>query len=348
MEANGGANNAYTSENVTVYTDWFPSSSLEVMFDLEADRIANLNFDDKMIESERGVILSERSTWLENSPLGQLWEQVQGTAFFAHPYQIPVIGYESDIKSWTKEDLQTYFKTYYSPSNCVVVFVGDVTVDELKTLSQKYFEPIERGPLPREMRTVEPEQLGEKKISVSRDVPSPYVMLAYHVPQTNSEEYYALSLLESILSSGKTSRLYSSLIDEKQIAIDLGTDYSYAFDPYLFTVYAICSDGVSPDSLETLILSEIDKIIKDGITPDELQKVKNQKLMEFYYTMETINGKANTIGTYDLFFGDYKKLFSAPQDFAKITAEEIQMVAAKYFTKENRTIGILMAEEVEQ
>ncbi|MBT8386130.1 MAG: insulinase family protein [Ignavibacteria bacterium] len=348
MEANGGANNAYTSENVTVYTDWFPSSSLEVMFDLEADRIANLNFDDKMIESERGVILSERSTGLENSPLWQLWEQVQGTAFFAHPYQIPVIGYESDIKSWTKEDLQTYFKTYYSPSNCVVVIVGDVTVDEIKFLSQKYFEPIERGPLPREMRTIEPEQLGEKKITVTRDVPSPYIMISYHVPQTNSEEYYALSLLESILSSGKTSRLYSSLIDEKQIAIDLGTDYSYAFDPFLFTFYAICSKDVKPDSVETALVDEIDKIIKAGVTPDEIQKVKNQKLMDFYYTMETINGKANTIGTYDLFFGDYKKLFSAPQDFAKVTAEEIQKVAGKYFTAKNRTIGIMQAGEESQ
>jgi zinc protease len=348
MEANGGANNAYTSENVTVYTDWFPSSSLEVMFDLEADRIANLNFDDNMIESERGVILSERSTGLENSPLWQLWEQVQGTAFFAHPYQIPVIGYESDIKSWTKEDLQTYFKTYYSPSNCVVVFVGDVTLDEVKTLSKKYFEPIERGPLPREMRTVEPEQLGEKRLLITRDVPSPYLMIAYHVPQTNSEEYYALSLLESILSSGKTSRLYSSLIDENQLAIDLGTDHSYAFDPFLFSFYAICSKGVSTDSVEAALLNEINKIITEGVTPDELQKVKNQKLMEFYYTMETINGKANTIGTYDLFFGDYKKLLSAPQDFAKVTAEDVQKVAQKYFTANNRTIGIMQAGEVAQ
>jgi predicted Zn-dependent peptidase len=301
-----------------------------------------------MIESERGVILSERSTGLENNPLWQLWEQVQGTAFFAHPYQIPVIGYESDIKSWTKEDLQTYFKTYYSPSNCVVVIVGDVTLDEIKNLSKKYFEPIERGPLPREMRTVEPEQLGEKRQLIARDVPSPYLMIAYHVPQTNSEEYYALSLLESILSSGKTSRLYSSLIDENQLAIDLGTDHSYAFDPFLFSFYAICSKGVSTDSVEAALLNEINKIITEGVTPDELQKVKNQKLMEFYYTMETINGKANTIGTYDLFFGDYKKLLSAPQDFAKVTAEDVQKVAQKYFTANNRTIGIMQAGEVAQ
>ena len=348
MEANGGANNAYTSENVTVYTDWFPSSSIEVMFDLEADRIANLNFDDKMIESERGVVLSERSTGLENRPLWQLWEQVQGTAFFAYPYRWPVIGYESDIKNWTKEDLQTYFATYYSPVNCVVVIVGDVTLDEVKRLSEKYFEPIPVGPPPRKIHTVEPEQDGEKRVDIKRDVPSPYVMLAYHVPQTISEDYYALSLLESILSSGKTSRLYNSLVDERQIAIRVSTDYSYAFDPFLFIIYGICGKGITPAHLEAAILEQLDKIIEEGIKPEELQKVKNQKLMEFYHTMETINGKANTIGTYELFFGDFKKLFSAPRDFARVTAEDIQKVAAKYFTKNNRTVGTMQAEEVKQ
>jgi len=345
MEANGGANNAYTSENVTVYTDWFPSSSIEVMFDLEADRIANLSFDDKMIESERGVVLSERRTGLENSPLRQLWQEVQGAAFFAHPYHWPVIGYESDIKNWTKEDLQTYFATYYSPNNCVVVIVGDVTVNEVKSLTEKYFEPIAIGPPPREIHTVEPEQKGEKRIIINREVTSPYLMMAFHVPQTSSEDYYALSLLESILSSGNTSRLYSSLVDERQLAVWISTDYSYAFDPYIFTIYGICSKGITPAHLEAAIITELDKVINDGVTKEELQKVKNQKLMDFYHTMETINGKANTIGTYELFFGDYKKLFSAPQDFAKVTAEDIQRVAAKYFIKKNRTVGILMADE---
>ncbi len=345
MEANGGANNAYTSENVTVYTDWFPSSAIDVMFDLEADRIANLNFDDKMIESERGVVLSERRTGLENSPLRQLWQEVQGAAFFAHPYHWPVIGYESDIKNWTKEDLQTYFATYYSPNNCVVVIVGDVTVNEVKSLTEKYFEPIAVGPPPREIHTVEPEQNGEKRIIINRKVTSPYLMMAFHVPQTSSEDYYALSLLESILSSGNTSRLYSSLVDERQLAVWISTDYSYAFDPYIFSIYGVCSKGILPSLLENSIITELEKIIKDGVKADELNKVKNQKLMEFYHTMETINGKANTIGTYELFFGDYKKLFSAPQDFAKVTAEDIQRVAAKYFTKKNRTVGILMAEE---
>ncbi|MBT8380007.1 MAG: insulinase family protein, partial [Ignavibacteria bacterium] len=179
-----------------------------------------------------------------------------------------------------------------------------------------------------------------------------YLLFAYHVPQTNSEEYYALDLLESILSSGRTSRLYKSIVDEKQLAIDIGTSYWNAFDPTLFWIYAIANQEVEAEALEKTILEEVDKVINEGVTENELQKVKNQKLMNFYYTMETINGKANTLGTYELFFGDYKKLFTAPQDFSKVTKEEIQKVAQKYFTQENRTVGILQSsrsgEEAEQ
>lgn len=341
MEANGGSNNAYTTQNNTVYTDWFPNHTMEVMFDLEADRIANLNFDPTMIESERGVILSERSTGLENNPLEELWDEVQGTAFFAHQYRWPVIGYESDIKNWTKEDLENYFHTYYAPNNCVVVIVGDIKFNWVKTLAEKYLAPIPSGQKPRNLHTIEPEQKGEKRVFVDREVPSPYLLISYHVPQTGSDEYYALDLLESILSSGRTSRLYKSIVDEKQLAIDIGTDYSNAFDPTLLSIYAIANQNVKADLLEKAILNEIDKIIKDGVSDNELQKVKNQKLMNFYHTIETINGKANMIGNYELFFGSFSKLFSAPDDYNKVTKEEIQQVAKKYFTKDNRTVGIL-------
>ncbi len=345
MEANGGSNNAYTTENNTVYTDWFPASSLEVIFDLEADRIANLNFDPKMIESERGVILSERSTGLENNPLEQLWQETQATAFVAHQYQWPVIGWESDIKNWTKEDLENYFHTYYAPNNCVVVISGDVNFDEVKKLAQKYFEPIPAGPKPRSLHTIEPEQIGERRVFVKRSVPNPYLMITYHVPQSGSKEYYALDLLNSILSEGKSSRLYSSLVENQQLAVEVGSYYPDAFDPTLFYFYGICNEGVSASKLENAIFNEIDNIIKDGISESELQKVKNQKLMDFYRTTETINGMSNTIGNYELFFGDYKKLFTAPDDYKKVTAEDIRNVAAKYFTKQNRTVGVLNTEE---
>ena len=347
MEANGGSNNAYTSENITAYTDWFPSSSIETMFDLEADRIAHLNFDPKMIESERGVILSERSTGLENNPLEQLWQETQATAFVAHSYQWPVIGWESDIKNWTKEDLENYFHTYYAPNNCVLVISGDVKFNEVKKLAEKYFEPISAGPKPRSVHTIEPEQTGEKRLFVKRDVPTPYIMITYHVPQSGSEDYYALDLLNSMLSEGESSRLYNSIVDNQQLALEVGSMYPEAFDPTLFYFYGIANDGVTAAQLEKAILDEVDKIIKDGINENELQKVKNQKLMGFYRTTETINGMSNTIGTYELFFGDYKKMFSAPEDYKKVTAEEIKNVATKYFTKQNRTVGILNTEEAQ-
>ena len=345
MEANGGSNNAYTTENITAYTDWFPSSSMEVMFDLEADRIANLNFDPKMIESERGVILSERSTGLENDPLEQLWQETQATAFIAHSYQWPVIGWESDIKNWTKQDLENYFHTYYAPNNCVVVISGDVKLDEVKKLAEKYFEPISAGPKPRSLHTIEPEQTGERRVFVKREVPSPYILMAYHVPQTGSTDYYAIELLNSILSQGESSRLYNSIVDDQQLALEVGSVYFNAFDPTLLFIYGIANDGITAAQLEKSILDELDKIIKNGVSEGELQKVKNQKLMEFYQTTETINGMSNTIGTYELFFGDYKKMFTAPEDYKKVTAEDIKNVAAKYFTKQNRTVGILNTEE---
>ncbi len=347
MMFNGGSNNAYTSENITAYTDWFPSSSIEIMFDLEADRIANLNFDPKMIESERGVILSERSTGLENNPLEQLWQETQATAFVAHSYQWPVIGWESDIKNWTKEDLENYFHTYYAPNNCVVVISGDVKFNEVKKLTEKYFEPIPSGPKPRSLHTIEPEQIGEKRLFVKREVPSPFLMITYHVPQSGSEDYYALDLLNSILSEGESSRLYNSIVDNQQLALEVGSMYPDAFDPTLFYFYGIANDGVTAAQLEMAILNEVDKIIKDGISESELQKVKNQKLMSFYKTTETINGMSNTIGTYELFFGDYKKMFTAPDDYKKVTAEDIKSAAAKYFTKQNRTVGVLNTEEAQ-
>ncbi|HUR64739.1 MAG TPA: pitrilysin family protein [Chitinophagaceae bacterium] len=341
MEFNGGANNAYTTENVTVYTNWFPSSAAEVIFDLEGDRIASLSIDPKMVESERGVVLSERSTGLENSPWNMLGQQVQATAFQEHPYHWPVIGYEDDMKNWKQEDLERYFRTYYAPNNCVVVVSGSIKMEEVKRLAEKYIEPIPAQPAPPKVHTVEPPQTGERRITVQKDVATPYLMIAYKAPEANNEDYYALTILSDILSSGKSSRLYAALVDKKQIATQVFTDFSASFDPTLFQFYAIASKGVHEADLEKAIYEEIEKIKKDGINETELQKIKNQKLMEFYGQVETINGKSNNIGTYEVFFGDYKKMFDAPATFNKVTVADVKKVANKYFSKATRTVGVL-------
>jgi len=341
MEFNGGANNAYTTENVTVYTDWFPASALEVMFDLESDRIANLSIDPKMVESERGVVLSERSTGLENSPWRVLLEGLQATAFQEHPYHWPVIGYEDDMKNWTQADLEKYFRTYYAPNNCVVVISGAVKTQNVKALAEKYFASIPAQPEPEPVHIVEPEQKGERTITIQKDVATPYLAVGYHVPDAKSKDFYALVLLKEILSNGKSSRLHKALVEDKQLATMVSASYDESFDPTLFFVYAMSAKENGDSILEQEIYTEIEKIKTGGVGERELQKVKNQKLMEFYNQIETINGKSNNIGTYEVFFGDYKKMFDAPSEYNKVTANDIKRVANEYLKKRNRTVGIL-------
>ncbi len=340
MELNGGANNAYTTENVTVYTNWFPSAATEVIFDLEGDRIASLSIDPKMVESERGVVLSERSTGLENSPWEFLTQSVQATAFQEHPYHWPVIGYEDDMKNWKQADLERYFKTYYAPNNCVTVIAGNVKFDEMKRLAEKYIEQIPAQPEPPIVHTVEPAQTGERRITVQKDVATPYLYIAYKTPEARHEDFYALTILSDILSSGKSSRLYAAIVDKKQMATEISTSYGQSFDPTLFSFYAIASKGINELFLEKAIYEELEKIKKDGVTEKELQKIKNQKLMEFYGQIETINGKSNNIGTYEVFFGDYKKMFTAPDAYNKVSLDDVKRVAKKYFIKSARTVGV--------
>ncbi|WP_460982636.1 M16 family metallopeptidase [Spirosoma fluminis] len=344
MEANGGSNNAYTTENTTVYTDWFQSGALETIFDLEADRIRDLAIDPKMVESERGVVLSERSTGLENSNYRVISELVKATAFTEHPYMFPVIGFESDIKKWSQADLERYFKTYYSPNNAVAVVVGDITAAQVKQLAQKYIEPIPAQKSPDSLRTVEPLQNGERRVTTYKDIATPNILMAYHTPATRHSDYYALDLLSGILSGGNSSRLVKSLVLDSTIASRTFTNFGESFDPNLFYVYAIAANNVSAEQLERSVLYQIDKVANEGITDVELQKLKNQKLMEFYRTMETINGKANSLGTYELFFGDYRKLYEAPELYEKVTKEDVQRVAKTYLTTRNRTVGYLLPE----
>lgn len=344
MEFNGGANNAYTREDVTVYTNWFPASATEVMFDLEGDRISSLSIDPKMVESERGVVLSERSTGLENSPWQLLTQSVQAQAFQEHPYHWPVIGYEDDMKNWKQADLERYFKTYYAPNNCVVVVSGAVKTDAIKKLAEKYLEPIPAQPDPPKVHITEPPQTGERRIMLKKDVATPYLYIVFKVPEAKHDDYYPLVLLSDILSSGKSSRLYASLVDDKQLANSVSTSYDESFDPTLFGFYAVTNKAVNETDLEKAIYDELEKIKKEGITERELQKVKNQKLIEFYGQVETINGKSNNLGTYEVFFGDYKKMFDAPAQYNKVTADDIKRVANKYFAKSNRTVGILKSQ----
>lgn len=346
LESAGGANNAYTSADVTAYQNWVPKSALELIFEMEADRIATLALDERIVESERGVVLSEHKTGYENSDYDILEDQLRAVAFYAHPYRWPVIGHESDIRSWTRADVKEYFDRHYAPNNAIAVVVGDVTLAQVKALAEKHLEPIPARMPPRPVHTREPEQRGEKRLIVQKDVSSPHVLIAYHVPETGTADYYALDLLSSILADGNSSRLHRALISERQLATEVSAYMYQALDPTLFYVYAVCAEGVSAKTLERAILREIDRVVAGGVTVRELRKAQNNTVVSFWRSLLTISDKADRLGTYEIFFGGYEKLFAAPDLYRKVTAEEIRKAAARTFRKSNRTIGILQKDDV--
>jgi zinc protease len=344
MEAAGGRNNAYTSYDVTVYQDWFPSSSLELIYDLEADRIRDLSFDPQMIKSEREVVASERRTSVDSNNFGILNEQLWAAAFTAHPYQWPVIGWMVDIENWTMEDLKHHFEMGYSPSNATMIVAGDVKAEEVFRLAEKYIEPIPSHNPPPKVYTQEPEQLGERRVFVKKFAQLPILMMAYHVPQTSSPDYYALQVLQTILFSGQSSRMYQRIVDKDQLAIAIDGSFEFAIDPTLFTITAQPKERVKPEAIESAVYDELEKVKSQSVSDQELEKAKNILLATFFRQMKTIDGRANTLGTFEVFFGDYNKLFSAAADYARVTRADVQQVARKYFGDKNRTTATLVLE----
>lgn len=344
MEANGGANNAYTSDNVTVYQDWFPKSTMELIFDLEADRMRDLSFDPKMIESERGVVYSERRSSVDNNNANMLGEQIQSTAYLAHPYQFPTIGWPSDIESWKHEDLVRYFKTYYAPNNATLIVVGDVTPAEVFKLAGKYLEPIPSQPPPDPIRTREPEQLGERRVTIRKFAQTPLLQVAYHSGTASDPDAEALDLLMAILVDGDSSRLHQRLVEQESAAIDVSGFVNAGFDPSLTWFFVTLPAGGDLAKAERLLDEELQKVIASGVTDSELRKAKNISVADFWRSLSTISGTAQTVGTYEVFHGDYRKLFDAPARYEAVSRDQIQKLAAKVFRTANRTVGTLIPE----
>lgn len=342
MEKAGGRNNAYTTRDVTVYTDWFPRTALELMMDMESDRIQNLAFDPKIIQSERGVVYSERRTSVDNSNLGVLYEQLNATAYLAHPYQWPVVGWASDIESWTMDDLKSHFRMGYSPNNCVAVVVGDVTDAEVLALAEKYLGHIPSHEPPGPVRTVEPPQLGERRLTVRKAAQLPIEMISYHVPRTTDKDWPALQVLGTLLAQGQSSRLYQRLVDGDQLALEIYQSLEVALDPGQLMFIVQPRSGVPPEKAEQGLLTELEKVRGANIAEEELQKAKNQLLADLYREMKTIAGKANLIGQYEVFYGDYHRLSTAGQDLQAVTVSDVRRVAEKYLKAENRTIATLV------
>ncbi len=341
MEKNGGSNNAYTSRDITAYTDWFPKAATELMFDMEADRIRDLAIDPKMVESERGVVYSERRTSVDNNNEGLLREQLDAAAFAAHPYGFPVIGWPSDIESWTMDDLKAHFRMGYAPNNCVAVVAGDVTEAEILRLAKKYLEPVPRQSPPPPVRTKEPPQLGERRVTLSKPAQSPYLMVSYHVPESRHADRAPLRILDAILSAGRSSRLYRRLVDRDQLALDIGVDLEDAIDPGQFVINIQVRPGVDPAAAEKALYEELAKAAA-GVSAEELGKARNQQVAALYRGMKTIAGKANLLGRAEVYYGDWRKISSFADDLDKVTQADVKRVAAAYFKPANRTVAALI------
>ena len=347
MEAAGGANNAYTSSDVTVYEDWFPRSALETIFELEGDRFENLAIVPEVFESERKVVYSERRSGVDNNNFRKLGEQVQATAYVAHPYQFTVIGWPSDIESWTQEDLVTYYRTYYAPNNRTVVVTGDVTTEEIFKLAEEYFAPTPAQEPPPPIRTVEPEQLGPRRLVVETSAQMPMLHLAFHAASAAAPETLSMNLLLNILVGGESSRLHQLFVEKEGLAISVGGYQDEGFDPGLAYFYLTLPPGGDPAELERRMLDELTRIADEGVTDAELNKARNIVLADFWRELATIDGKASAIGNYAVFHGNYEKLFRLPADMEAVTSEDLRAVAAQVFRVNNMTVGVLRAPDAE-
>ena len=341
LEANGARNNAFTTDDVTVYQDWFPRTALETVFDLEADRLRNLSFAPKVVESEREVVHSERRLRVDDSHQGRLSEQVQATAFIAHPYAIPTIGWPADILSWTIDDLKAFYGTYYAPNNCTMVIVGDVEADSVIALARKYFESIPAQTPPKPVRTTEPEQHGERRVAIDAEAQTPLVQIAYHGISGSDARRPALDLLTRILTDGDASRLHRVLVEEQKLAISADSYFTAGFDPGLVWFFlSLPADGDAKQA-EDAFTQQLDRLMKEGVTKEELSRARSQALADFWRGMATIDGKAQALGTFAVLQGGYEKLFNEPRALEAVTVQDIQKVATDLLLQTNRTVGVL-------
>ncbi len=331
--------NASTSDDITRYYCNLPANKLKLWAFLESDRMKNLVL--REFYSEKDVVMEERRMRTETSPFGLMFEQLNAAAFTAHPYGWPVIGWMSDINNITKEETEAYFTQYYAPNNAVIVVVGDINPQEVIDLVEEYFSDIPAQPPIPEVKTVEPEQKGERRIEVEYDA-NPMVAIGYHKPEITHPDQYVFDVIQSLLSSGRTSRLYESLIEDKRIAV-MARSYSGGSKyPDLFFVFASPRHPHTAGEVEKAIYEELERLKTEPPSDWELQKIKNQLEANFIRGLESNSGLADEIGYYEAIAGDWRYVNTAIERIKAVTAEDVMRVAKKYFIKTNRTVGTLV------
>jgi zinc protease len=342
VQRNGGNDNAFTSHDYTAYFETFAADRIGISLDLESDRMQDLLIEPKEFAAEREVVKEERRMRYEDDPVNTMVEQMMSVAFSAHPYQWPVIGWMADISNFTRDDLYNHYRTYYVPNNATIVVVGDFDTKTLLESIKKYFGAIPRGPEVPKVGAVEPKHIGERRVIVRKQAELPAVFAGFNVPTVKHADSYSLDVMQGILSSGKSSRLYRSLVYEKQIALYAGGDYdNISADPNQFYVYAGVMPGKTPGEVEAALLTEIDRFKVEPVTDDELQKAKNQIEAAFIMGRDSNFNQAMQLGQFES-VASWRLLETYVEKIRVVTKEDVARVAREYFSEENRTVGILI------
>jgi zinc protease len=343
IRKNGGNDNAFTSQDYTAYFENLAADRLELALELEADRIGGLLLDEKEFRLEREVVKEERRLRTEDDPQAYLAEALFAQVFAVHPYHWPVIGWFPDLNAMTLEDLQRHYDTYYSPNNATLVVVGDIKADKILPTIKRIFEPLPKGPTPSQPIAVEPEQRGERRFMVKRDAQVPFVMAGYRVPNYTNEDAYPLTVLESILSHGKSSRLYRSLVYKQKVALAVGAEYSLLqADPELFYCFAVVQPGRKVEDVEQAIYREIERLQNEPPTDQELQRAKNQVEASYVFGQDSNFRQAMLLGQAETVGAGWRHIDAYLEKVRTVTAEDVRRVARRYFVEDARTVGILI------
>lgn len=338
--AREGANgiNATTNADETRYFYALPSNKLELFAFLESERFLHPVF--REFYQERDVVQEERRMG-ENSPFGRLLDQFQAAAFEAHPYKQPVVGYMSDLQSFTATDAQKFFETYYAPSNLITVIVGDVKPGTTIPILEKYFGRIPARPGPQPLRTVEPRQDAEKVVALEHSA-QPIYLEGYHKPANNHPDQAIYDAIDDIFSRGRTSRLYRTLVRDKKLAIEAGSFSGYPGTKYpnLWAIFAMPSFGVTNQQVQEVIHAEIARLQNEDVTDEELAKFKTRKKADLLRAMRDNQTLANLLAAQQRLYGDWRELFRYLDRIDKVTKADIRRVAGETFTKNNRTVAM--------
>jgi predicted Zn-dependent peptidase len=342
-QAGGAGLNATTSADATRYFYSFPSNKLELWMSLESERFLEPVF--REFYEEKDVILEERRMRVDNSPIGTMIEKFLETAFESHPYRRPVIGYEEDLFNATRQDIQTFFDTYYGPSNLTIGIVGDVDPAEVKQLAEAYFGRFQEKANPPELVISESPQTEPQEFAL--ELPSqPWYLEGYHRPAITDPDNAVYGLIDALLTSGRTSRLYKTLVEDQQVALDIGSANGFPGDKYsnILLLYALTAPGHTVDEAATAIGTELTRLRTEPVSAEELDRVKTQARAGLLRTLSSNQGMASLLVEYEAKTGSWRNVFQELEAIEAVTAEDILRVAQTTFQPQNRTVGRLLSQ----